>query len=89
MLKCIRMYKELKNETAVASNKDKQFETRLRHELLDVLDKTLSDNDSVTVEVNKAVEVEFQDILNFTLVRYRYRQVSRGVYEFKNKEVTL
>lgn len=87
LLKDKRRSKDKGNKRLVNT---KRLEYSLQLELLDMLDKELTDNERVLIEVNKDLVGSFINILGDKITSlYSYEQVEINKFIFKSREIEL
>ncbi|MCC0665418.1 hypothetical protein [Clostridioides sp. ZZV15-6597] len=79
-----KMLKETRNEFA-----SKEKEQKLIIELTDKIGDYLDNNDSIMIEVDVNVVVEFINILNKFTSIYDFMQVDKNKFIFYNKELKI
>ncbi|HBF1820594.1 TPA: hypothetical protein KNT04_002573 [Clostridioides difficile] len=79
-----KMLKETRNEFA-----SKEKEQKLIIELNDKIGDYLDNNDSIMIEVDVNVVVEFINILNKFTSIYDFMQVDKNKFIFYNKELKI
>ncbi|HBG2132333.1 TPA: hypothetical protein KPJ62_002659 [Clostridioides difficile] len=86
-LEFLRKQKILKETKSEFASKEK--EKKLIIELTDKISTYLDNNDSIMIEVDVKVVVEFINILNNFTSMYDFMQVDKNKFIFYNKELKL
>lgn len=87
----MKILKQKRQEKKVRNKKySKRTENQLQVELRDKLEKYLSENDKVMIEVSESVLGEFINILDQSVIPvYEYEQIDKNKFVFKNNEIII
>lgn len=90
MLKSLEILKRQSIEKRNKHKDDSEMSGKLRHELIQKLEKYLSENDAVTLEVGENKLGIFVDLLDAKfLTDYEYVQDEENIFTFRKRVVEI